>query len=351
MLAAMSTSRRNDIINYGKSLGFDVVRIAHPQDFSARLQEWLEAGYHGSMDWLARDPHVRGNPLAMWPEVKSVISIGYNYGPDVDPLEKLAHPEQGNISVYAQGGDYHDIIKKKLKTYGRWLAQTYQTELKVFVDTAPVMEKPFAQAAGVGWQGKHTNIVSREFGSWLFLGAIYLTLDLDADTPEIDHCGSCRRCLDACPTNAFPQPYVIDARRCISYLTIEHKEAIPLEFRPALGNRIYGCDDCISACPWNKYAQQTQELAFTPREALKAPLLKDLVQLDDSSFRALFSKSPIKRIGRDRFVRNVLYAIGNSGDITLRDVAAPLTCDPNPVVAEAATWAIAQLKLVDTAPA
>lgn len=335
---------REDIINQGKALGFDVVRIARPQDFSARLKEWLVLGYHGSMEWLARDPDVRGNPLAMWPDVKSVISVGYNYGPEADPMTKLDHPDRGNISVYAQGDDYHDVVKKKLKAYGRWIAEHHNTALKVFVDTAPVMEKPFAQAAGVGWQGKHTNIVSREYGSWLFLGAIYLTLDLEPDAPEVDHCGSCRRCLDACPTKAFPQPYVIDARRCISYLTIEHKGEIPEEFRTALGNRIYGCDDCLSVCPWNKYAQQTSELAFAPREALKAPLLKELAQLDDAAFREIFKKSPIKRIGRDRFVRNVLYAMGNSGDKTLTPTLTPLMADPDPAVANAARWAIEQLK-------
>ena len=340
----MEHNVRKDIINQGKALGFDVVRIARPQDFSARLKEWLALGYHGSMAWLAHDPNVRGNPLAMWPDVKSVISVGYNYGPEADPMAKLDHPDRGNISVYAQGDDYHDVVKKKLKAYGRWIAEHHNTALKVFVDTAPVMEKPFAQAAGVGWQGKHTNIVSREYGSWLFLGAIYLTLDLEPDAPEVDHCGSCRRCLDACPTKAFPQPYVIDARRCISYLTIEHKGEIPEEFRPALGNRIYGCDDCLSVCPWNKYAQQTSELAFAPREALKAPLLKELAQLDDTAFREMFKKSPIKRIGRDRFVRNVLYAMGNSGDKTLLPTLTALMADPDPAVANAARWAIEQLK-------
>ncbi|MBI1364232.1 MAG: tRNA epoxyqueuosine(34) reductase QueG [Proteobacteria bacterium] len=340
----MTNALRSDIITHGRTLGFDVVRITRPQDFSARLKEWLAQGYHGSMDWMARDPDVRGNPLAMWPEVKSVISVGYNYGPDSDPMEKLKDKTRGNISVYAQGDDYHDIIKKKLKAYGNWLARTYGTQLKVFVDTAPVMEKPFAQAAGIGWQGKHTNLVSKDYGSWLFLGTIYLTMEIEPDSPEVDHCGSCRRCLDVCPTQAFPQPYVLDARKCISYLTIEHKDAIPEELRPKLGNRIYGCDDCLSVCPWNKFAQQTQELAFAPRESLRGPELAALALLDDAAFRETFRKSPIKRIGRNRFVRNVLYAIGNSGDATLAPIAGGLVTDPDPVVADAARWALNRLK-------
>jgi epoxyqueuosine reductase len=339
----MSDARKEQIRTYGHQLGFDVVRFTRPQDFSARLKEWLALGYHGTMDWMARDPDVRGNPLAMWPDVKTVISVGYNYGPDTDPMDKLTYPDRGNISVYAQGDDYHDIVKKKLKAYGNWLAQTHNVRLKVFVDTAPVMEKPFAMAAGVGWQGKHTNVVSREFGSWLFLGAIYLTDDLPPDEAEADHCGSCRKCLDACPTQAFPQPYVLDARKCISYLTIEHKDPVPVELRPKLGNRIYGCDDCLAVCPWNKFAQQTQELAFAPRAALTGPYLADLAALDDAAFRAMFRKSPIKRIGRDRFVRNVLYAIGNSADPALLPAAKALLADPNPTVADAARWATTQL--------
>ena len=272
-----------------------------------------------------------------------MIMLGVNYGPDDDPLEILKQRSNGAISVYARGDDYHDVIKKNLKALARWLVATAPCEVKVFVDTAAVMEKPLAQAAHLGWQGKHTNLVSREFGSWLFLGAIFTTLDLPRDAPERDHCGSCQACLDICPTSAFPAPYKLDARRCISYLTIETKGPIPLEFRKAIGNRIYGCDDCLAVCPWNKFAEQGREMRLAARDSLRAPALADLVRLDDAAFRALFSKSPIKRIGRDRFIRNVLIAIGNSGDATLAPAAERLLADASPLVRGAAVWALAQL--------
>ena len=325
------------------ALGFDAVQIGLPVDSTAQLEAWLARQYHGSMAWMADKTAVRGNPKALWPEVQSIVAVGLNYGPEHNPLENLNHPDRGNISVYARGDDYHDVLKKRLKELGRWMASTYGCQLKVFVDTAPVMEKPLAQAAGIGWQGKHSNVVSRTLGSWLFLGILYTDLALPTDPPEPDHCGSCRKCLDACPTNAFPEPYVLDARRCISYLTIEHKGPIPEEFRPAMGNRIYGCDDCLAACPWNKFARTSATLNFHARAELAGPELAELAQLDDPAFRQLFRKSPIKRIGRNRFIRNVLIAIGNSADPTLRPHAQRLTHDPDPVVAEAATWALAQL--------
>jgi epoxyqueuosine reductase len=272
-----------------------------------------------------------------------VIMLGVNYGPDEDPLDILKQRARGAISVYAQGDDYHDVIKKRLKTLARWLATTTQCEVKVFVDTAAVMEKPLAQAASVGWQGKHTNLVSREFGSWLFLGAIFTTLELPRDESEIDHCGTCQACLDICPTAAFPAPYKLDARRCISYLTVENKGPIPREFRKAIGNRIYGCDDCLAVCPWNKFAQAGREAKLGAREELRAPALAELARLDDAAFRALFTKSPVKRIGRDRFIRNVLIAIGNSGEGALAVEAERLLADASPLVRGAAVWALAQL--------
>jgi epoxyqueuosine reductase len=271
------------------------------------------------------------------------VVLGVNYGPDIDPLTQLDDRTRAAISVYAQGDDYHEVIKKRLKALARWMHGRFGGEVKVFVDTAPLMEKPLAQRAGLGWQGKHTNLVSRQFGSWLFLGSVLTTLDLPADPPEVDHCGSCRACLDICPTNAFPGPYQLDARRCISYLTIELSGPIPVEFREALGNRIYGCDDCLAVCPWNKFARLSSEMAFHARETLKGPSLAELAGLDDPSFRALFSKSPVKRIGRDRFVRNVLYAIGNSGDAGLLGVVEPLLADPSPMVRGAAVWATGRL--------
>jgi epoxyqueuosine reductase len=286
----------------------------------------------------------RSAPRALWPDVKSVVMLGTNYGPDGDPLATLTQKDRGNISVYARHRDYHDLIKGRLKLLGSWLAsQAPDSELKVFVDTAPVMEKPIAQAAGLGWQGKHTNLVSRDAGSWLFLGVLFTNLELSPDDAETDHCGQCRACLDACPTNAFPQPYVLDARRCISYLTIETKGHIPVEFREAIGNRIYGCDDCLAACPWNKFAQVSREAKLQARADLIAPKLADLLALDDTGFRALFSGSPVKRIGRARFLRNVLIAAGNSGDDNLRAPIEACIEDDSPLVRAMAVWALGRV--------
>jgi epoxyqueuosine reductase len=295
------------------------------------------------MDWMETTAARRGDPRALWPEVRSVVMLGMNYGPDTDPLAILRERAHGAISVYAQGVDYHEIIKPKLKTVARWLTAQAGGDVKVFVDTAAVMEKPLAEQAGLGWQGKHTNLVSRQFGSWLFLGAIFTTLELPPDEHEADHCGSCRACLDACPTAAFPAPYRLDARRCISYLTIEHKGPIPRDLRPLMGNHIYGCDDCLAVCPWNKYAQAGREAKLAARDALRAPPLSELAQLDDASFRALFAKSPVKRTGRDRFIRNVLIAIGNSGDAVLAADAERLLDDASPLVRGAAVWALSRL--------
>jgi epoxyqueuosine reductase len=295
------------------------------------------------MDWMATTAERRGDPGALMPEVRSVIMLGLNYDSGGDPLAILKARKRGAISVYAQGDDYHEIIKPKLKTLARWLVANAGGDVKVFVDTAALMEKPLAMAAGLGWQGKHTNLVSREFGSWLFLGAILTTLDLPADAPEPDHCGTCRSCLDICPTAAFPAPYRLDARRCISYLTIEHKGPIPRDLRHAMGNRIYGCDDCLAVCPWNKFAQAGREAKLAARGTLRAPHLADLARLDDAGFRALFAKSPVKRTGRDRFIRNVLIAIGNSGDASLAREAERLLDDPSPLVRGAAVWALGQL--------
>jgi epoxyqueuosine reductase len=292
---------------------------------------------------MARHSDRRGDPRVLWPEVRSVVMLGLNYGPEGDPLAILKARGQGAISVYAQGDDYHDLIKPRLKALGRWLINTAGGDIKVFVDTAAVMEKPLAQAAGLGWQGKHTNLVSRQLGSWLFLGALFTTLDLPPDAVTTDHCGSCRACLDVCPTKAFPAPYRLDARRCISYLTIEHKGPIARELRPLIGNRIYGCDDCLAVCPWNKFAQAGREAKLKARQALCAPPLAELARLDDAGFRALFRNSPVKRTGRDRFVRNVLIAIGNSGDRSLAIEAERLLGDPAPLVRGAAVWALGRL--------
>ena len=329
-----------------RALGFDCIGITAPDaiaDAAKHFREFLELGAHGDMDWLAQNPERRADPRGLWPDVRSVIMLGVNYGPDEDPLAILKQRTRAAISVYAQGDDYHDVIKKRLKALARWLVATAHCEVKVFVDTAAVMEKPLAQASGLGWQGKHTNLVSREFGSWLFLGAIFTTLDLPRDDAEIDHCGSCHACLDICPTSAFPAPYKLDARRCISYLTIENKGPIPQEFRHAIGNRIYGCDDCLAVCPWNKFAQEGRETKLAARDELRAPALAELARLDDAAFRARFTKSPVKRIGRDRFIRNVLIAIGNSGEGALAQEAERLLSDANPLVRGAAVWALAQL--------
>jgi epoxyqueuosine reductase len=328
------------------ALGFDCVGVTDPGALGKagkHFRKFLDAGAHGDMDWLAANPERRMDPRRLWPGVRSIIMLGVNYGPDENPLALLARRTRGTISAYAQGDDYHDVIKKRLKTLARWLVATSGEDVKVFVDTAAVMEKPLAQAAGLGWQGKHTNLVSREFGSWLFLGAIFTASDLPRDAADTDHCGSCNACQDICPTAAFPAPYKLDARRCISYLTIENKGPIPREFRKAIGNRIYGCDDCLAVCPWNKFAQAGRETKLAARDELRAPALAELARLDDAAFRALFSKSPVKRIGRDRFVRNVLIAIGNSADASLADEAQRLLNDASPLVRGAAVWALSQL--------
>jgi len=307
------------------------------------LAQFLDEGHHGDMEWMAAHRERRSDPRAMWAQVRTVIMLGVNYGPDCDPLAVLGSRDRGAISVYAQGDDYHDVIKKRLKRLARWLVAQAGGEVKVFVDTAAVMEKPLAATAGIGWQGKHTNLVSRRFGSWLFLGAIFTTLDLAPDPAEADHCGTCRACLDVCPTAAFPAPYRLDARRCISYLTIEHKGPIPRALRPLMGNRIYGCDDCLAVCPWNKYARQGREAKLAARATLQGPALADLAGLDDPGFRRMFAKTAIKRTGRDRFVRNVLIAIGNSADPALAICAERLLADPAPLVRGAAVWALGRL--------
>ncbi len=309
----------------------------------ARLERFIAEGAHGDMDWLAETAARRGAPAALWADVRSVIMLGVNYGPDGDPLAILNRRDRAAISVYAQGDDYHDLIKKRLKEVARWLVANAGGDVKVFVDTAAVMEKPLAASAGLGWQGKHTNLVSRQYGSWLFLGAIFTTLDLPADEAAAESCGTCRACLDVCPTAAFPAPFRLDARRCISYLTIEHKGPIPRDLRAPMGNRIYGCDDCLAVCPWNKFAQAGREAKLAAREALRAPKLAEMARLDDTQFRALFSKSPVKRTGRDRFVRNVLIAIGNSGDASLAGEAERLLDDASPLVRGAAVWALSRL--------
>lgn len=328
--------------------GFSSVGICAPDavpETADRLKAFVEAGFHGQMGWMAERMHWRGDASALWPEARSVIMLTESYTPAHDPLAVLAQKDRAAISVYAQNRDYHDLVKKRLKRLGRWLIeQSPDAQIKVFVDTAPVMEKPLAQAAGLGWQGKHTNLVSRELGSWFFLGAIFTTLDLPKDAAEVDHCGSCRACLDVCPTAAFPAPYRLDARRCISYLTIEHDGPVDPELRVLMGNRIYGCDDCLAVCPWNKFAQAASEAGYHAREELTAPKLAELARLDDAGFRALFSKSPVKRIGRNRFVRNVLYAIGNSGKKELKESAETLLNDPDDTVADAARWAVTQLE-------
>ena len=342
----MKENLKSALASEARALGFDCIGVSDPDvlaEAGRHFRDFLEAGAHGDMDWLAASPERRTDPRVLWAGVRSVIMLGVNYGPDENPLAILEHRTRGAISVYAQGDDYHDLIKKRLKALARWLVATSDCEVKVFVDTAAVMEKPLAQAAGLGWQGKHTNLVSREFGSWLFLGAIYTSLELPRDAAEADHCGSCRACLDICPTSAFPAPYRLDARRCISYLTIENKGPIPREFRNAIGNRIYGCDDCLAACPWNKFAQAGRETKLAARDELRAPSLAELARLDDAAFRALFTKSPVKRIGRDRFIRNVLIAIGNSNDRALANEAERLLDDDSPLVRGAAVWALSQL--------
>jgi epoxyqueuosine reductase len=351
--AAAIAILKQDLIAEAGRLGFRACGIAPASEdplAAARLEQWLAEGSHGTMDWMETRLHHRRSPQGLWDEARSVIALGMSYAPKADPLALAGSPDRARISVYAQGGDYHDTVKKAQKALARWLVAEAEKRglgpigVKVFVDTAPVMEKPLGQAAGLGWQGKHTNLVSRDHGSWLFLGAIYTTLDFPPDDPGADRCGSCSACQSACPTDAFPAPYQLDARRCISYLTIELKEAVPIEFRKALGNRIYGCDDCLAVCPWNKFAQSAAAMKqFLPRAELAAPKLADLLTLDDAGFRKLFSGSPIKRIGRNRFVRNCLYAAGNSGDVGLVEAVQALLDDPDPVVADAARWAMAEL--------
>jgi epoxyqueuosine reductase len=328
------------------ALGFDAVGFAAAElDAAARdgLAAFLAQGYHGDMGWLAETFERRADPQALWPEARSVVVLGANYGPGEDPLALQERGDRGAISVYARNRDYHDRVKTRLKALARWMVAGYGCEVKVFVDTAPVLEKPLAQRAGLGWQGKHSNLLSRDFGNWLFLGEVFTTLELAPDAPETDHCGNCRACLDACPTAAFPAPYRLDARRCISYLTIEHKGHIAEEFRAALGNRIFGCDDCLAVCPWNKFAQVTEEPDFLPRAELTAPRLAELAELDDAGFRRLFSKNPVKRLGRDRFLRNVLIALGNAGDPTLLASVRPRLDDASPLVRAMAVWALGRL--------
>jgi len=324
--------------------GFAKVGICGPDavpEAAGRLEAWLAAGHHGQMGWMTERAGWRGNPAALWPQARSVVMLAESYAPQVDPLAVLEARDRGAVSVYAQGRDYHDLVKRRLKRLGRWLIEAGGGGIKVFVDTAPVMEKPLAQAAGLGWQGKHTNLLGRDIGNWVFLGAIFTTLDLPRDAPGAEHCGSCTACLDICPTRAFPAPYQLDARRCISYLTIEHRGPVDEELRGLMGNRIYGCDDCLAVCPWNKFAVAAREIGYAPR--VGAPLLADLAGLDDAAFRARFAGSPVKRIGRDRFLRNVLYAIGNSGMAELRGAAAAHLGDPDAAVADAARWALARL--------
>lgn len=350
MVNASATLNLEDaLMAEARALGFVACGFASAEEDpvrSERLEQWLGEGHQGSMEWMETRLHHRRSPKGLWPQTNSVIALGMSYAPATDPMALEDHPDRARISVYAQGKDYHDVVKKRLKALARWLiAREPEAEVKVFVDTAPVMEKPLGEAAGIGWQGKHTNLVSQEHGSWLFLGAIYTNLSLTYPASHRDQCGSCRACLDACPTDAFPAPYRIDARRCISYLTIEHKGPVDEALRGALGNRIYGCDDCLAVCPWNKFASEAHAMReFLPRAELTAPRLPELLTLDDAGFRKLFSGSPIKRIGRDRFVRNCLYAAGNSGDAGLLGQVEVLTSDPDPVVADAAQWAIARLR-------
>ncbi len=341
-----SSDLKSALIAQAQLRGFNSVGVTRPEAApaaKARLDRFIADGAHGDMLWLETTAERRGSPLTLWPEVRSVIMLGMNYGPDENPLEILQKRDRAAISVYAKGDDYHDLVKARLKDVARWLIANAGGDVKVFVDTAAVMEKPLAAKAGIGWQGKHTNVVSRDFGSWLFLGAIFTTLDLPIDDASKDSCGSCRACLDACPTAAFPEPYRLDARRCISYLTIEHKSPIPRELRPLMGNRVFGCDDCLAVCPWNKFAERGREAKLAARDVLRAPTLAELSRLDDAQFRALFAKTSIKRTGRDRFIRNVLNAIGNSGDVTLAPEAERLLDDASSLVRGSAVWALSRL--------
>jgi len=356
---AVSAALKARLLKEAGALGFVKTRVTTPDAIpgaAARLAEFVARGRHGQMGWMAERMAWRGNPAALWPEARSVVMLAEPYTPDTNPLEILERRDRGAISVYAQGRDYHDVVKKRLKRLGRWLiaAATEDAsgpggeapQIKVFVDTAPVMEKPLAQAAGLGWQGKHTNLLARDLGNWFFLGAIFTTLPLPPDAPEADHCGSCTACLDICPTDAFPAPFELDARRCISYLTIEHKGPVDIGLRAAMGNRIYGCDDCLAVCPWNKFAQTGRDTRLAARNDLRAPRLPELAALTDAGFRALFSGSPVKRIGRDRFVRNVTYACGNSSDPALLPVAQSLADDADPAVRDGARWAVQRLRQI-----
>ena len=329
-----------------KEEGFDAIGFAQAEmgfREKARLEAFVSLGQHGDMTWMSDHLERRKDPRTLWPDVRSVIAVAMNYGPKVNPLDDLRSINRANISVYARNKDYHNVIKKRLKKLGRWLGKEFDCDLKVFVDTAPILEKPLGQAAGIGWQGKHSNLVNQNFGSWLFLGEIFTTLKLDPDEMEVDHCGSCTKCLDICPTNAFPEPYMLDASRCISYLTIEHKGHIPLEYREKMGNRIYGCDDCLAVCPWNKFSKMAREAAFIPREDLNLPLLEDFLSLDDSLFREKFSGSPIKRIGRDRFIRNVLIALGNSSIRVPSIGLLNLLNDPSSIVRAMCVWVLGRI--------
>lgn len=339
-------SLKQAIIDQAQAEGFSLCRFTDPDSIPHvpdKLSDFINAGYHGQMSWMADRQTWRANPRALWPDAQTIIMLGESYAPEHDPTDILKHPEKGAISVYAQNRDYHDLVKKRLKRLARWLIAHSGGEVKVFVDTAPVSEKPLGQAAGLGWQGKHTNLVSRDLGNWFFIGSVFTTLSIEPDAAEVDHCGSCRSCITACPTDAFPAPYRLDARRCISYLTIEHSGPVDVDLRGLMGNRIYGCDDCLAACPWNKFAKEASDIRYHARSDLMAPNLGELAMLDDAAFRAKFSGSPIKRIGRNRFVRNVLYAIGNSQRPDLLSVAHDLVDDPDPTVSDAASWAVQQL--------
>jgi epoxyqueuosine reductase len=345
-MPSSTSETREAIRSRARSEGFDAVGFAparSPINAQIHLRDFVAKGRHGDMDWMARNVSRRADPPSLWPDAKSIIVVGSNYGPTRDPLATLAEPDRATISVYALGDDYHHVMKKQLKRLALFVTETFGAEVKLFVDTAPVMEKPLAETAGLGWQGKHTNLVSRQFGSWLFLGSLFTNLTLAEDVPEQDHCGRCRRCLEICPTNAFPAPYELDARRCISYLTIEHRGHIATEFREPIGNRIYGCDDCLAVCPWNKFAEASRHAQFFARAELDRARLRDLARLDEVGFRELFQGSPVKRIGRDRFVRNVLIAIGNSAQKSLAPEAERLLNDASPLVRAMAVWALSRL--------
>ena len=342
----MMVTLKQRVLDEARRLGFDAVRVTVPEALgvaATRLGDFLREGRHGDMDWMATHAERRADPRMLWPEVRSIIMLGMSYAPDHDPMVALNNKQRGTISVYAQGRDYHDVIKAKLKA----LAQVLTAEgaqARVFVDTAPLMEKPLAQAAGIGWQGRHTNLVSRDHGSWLFLGAVLTSAELSPDVPETDHCGSCRRCLDVCPTAAFPAPYQLDARRCIAYLTIEYKGHIAAEFRKPMGNRVFGCDDCLAVCPWNKFAERGHEAKLHARTETDNPPLAELLDLDDRAFRLRFAGTPIKRTGRDRFIRNCLIAAGNAGDAGLVPMVLALATDASPLVRAMAAWALHQLQ-------